>query len=143
MPGHQPCWVEHEKQQVGHKMFDPRPTAETITALPLTSEVHKSATMLGYLNESAGYANLVQYGTTAPTEWKSVGTLPSQYNPSSMASAAESAAASSSEEALRLEAMMDEYFQLQQKQMLEEMEMQKAQPFWNPLESMSKKDAPS
>jgi hypothetical protein len=40
-------------------------------------------------------------------------------------------------------AMLNQYNQLQQQTMLENMEMQKAQAFWNPLESISKKDATS
>jgi hypothetical protein len=39
--------------------------------------------------------------------------------------------------------MLNQYNALQQQTMLENMEMQKAQAFWNPLESMSKKDATS
>ena len=39
--------------------------------------------------------------------------------------------------------MLNQYNQLQQQTMTENMEMQKAQAFWNPLESMSKKDATS
>lgn len=39
--------------------------------------------------------------------------------------------------------MLNQYNSLQQQTMLENMEMQKAQQFWNPLESMSKKDATS
>lgn len=37
--------------------------------------------------------------------------------------------------------MLDQYNQLQQQTMTENMEMQSAQAFWNPLESMSKSDA--
>ena len=39
--------------------------------------------------------------------------------------------------------MLEEYNELQQQMMIEDMEMQKARSFWNPLESMSKKDATS
>ena len=39
--------------------------------------------------------------------------------------------------------MLDQYNELQQQTMPENMEMQKAQAFWNRLESMSKQDATS
>ena len=39
--------------------------------------------------------------------------------------------------------MLDQYDELQQQTMTENLEMQKAQAFWNPLESMSKEDATS
>ena len=39
--------------------------------------------------------------------------------------------------------MLDQYNELQEQTMEENMEMQKAQAFWNPLESMSKQDATS
>jgi hypothetical protein len=39
--------------------------------------------------------------------------------------------------------MLHQYNHLQQQTMMENMEMQKAQAYWNPLESMSKKDATS
>ena len=39
--------------------------------------------------------------------------------------------------------MLDQYDQLQEETMEENMEMEKAQAFWKPLESMSKADATS
>ena len=40
-------------------------------------------------------------------------------------------------------AMLEQYNDLQQRTMIENMEMQKAQAYWNPIESMSKRDATS
>lgn len=58
-------------------------------------------------------------------------------------SAASAAGASNTGNALIFSQMLDQYSELQQQIMFENMEMQKAQAFWNPLESMSKKDATS
>lgn len=83
------------------------------------------------------------YGWGLSSAGQSVGTLPSQYNAQGEASAAGAAGASNSGNALAIEAMLNQYHELQQQTMMENMEMQKAQAFCNPLESMPKRDATS
>lgn len=58
-------------------------------------------------------------------------------------SSTSSAASLNSSNARAFSQMLDQYNELQQQTMLENMEMQKAQAFWNPLESMSRRDATS
>ena len=51
--------------------------------------------------------------------------------------------ASRSDKATNFNSMLQQYNDLQQQTMLENMETQRAQAFWNPISSMSKRDATS
>ena len=73
----------------------------------------------------------------------SVSLLPSTYSAVSAGDSAAAAGASNSSNAQAFSEMLDQYNQLQQQTMAENLEMQKAQAFWNPLDSMSKRDATS
>ena len=77
------------------------------------------------------------------THGEPVNILPAQYHAPEAGGAAVAAGASSSGNARAFSEMLDQHNQLQQQTAMEKMEMEKAQAFWNPLESMSKRDATS
>lgn len=131
--GHLPCWVEH-KRQTSHEPHNSGPTEEGIQTLPLTDKVHNATVMLDYLKGTAGVSTSV-----LPTQYSAVGE-------SSAVGEFSAAEAAGAHDAVGYEAMLNQYHKLEQQVMMENMIMQGAdlpQAFWNPLESMSKKDVTS
>ena len=85
-------------------------------------------------NQKIGQPNLQP---TTPTSLKG------RYDERAAGHLAASQGSANSSSAAAFNHMLNQYNELQQQTMAENMEMQKAQAFWNPLESMSKWDATS
>lgn len=127
----QSCWQEHHASDISHKPPEASVPLRGLDQIPGMADVQKDGLLLSYLEQSS---ELTSYMRSVD---------PSTYSASAAGDSAANAGASSSSNAQAFSEMLDQYNQLQQQTTMENMEMQKTQAFWNPLESMSKRDATS
>jgi hypothetical protein len=119
--GHKTCWEHHRDALRGlimvlkHEKISSGATETALQASLATNKIHKSQTLLSYLDEAGEFSVLA----------------------GSAAEIAAAASLGSNADAT----MLAQYNELQQQTTLENFEMGRAKAFWTPLESMSKKDA--